>query len=121
MSGLVERICHREQLSIWAGELTSALALGDFLKEDWSFDDSVDLERELVAQLRDIMGSALTHPEVNVTELLSEMLEALVLLEREMVLSGNAGSTDYGWTPAIQKTRAAIAKATQPSAALSNS
>lgn len=41
-----------------------------------------------------------------------EMLEALILLEREMVESGNAGSVDYGWKPAIEKTRAAIAKAT---------
>lgn len=41
-----------------------------------------------------------------------ELLEALVLLEREMVDSGNAGSADYGWKPAIEKTRAAIAKAT---------
>jgi len=41
-----------------------------------------------------------------------ELLEALILLEREMVESGNAGSVDYGWKPAIEKTRAAIAKAT---------
>jgi hypothetical protein len=41
-----------------------------------------------------------------------ELLEALILLEHEMVESGNAGSTDYGWKPAIEKTRAAIAKAT---------
>lgn len=41
-----------------------------------------------------------------------ELLEALQLLEAEMVLSGNAGSEDYGWKPAIEKTRAAIAKAT---------
>ncbi|HEX6215270.1 MAG TPA: hypothetical protein VFZ38_10650 [Vicinamibacterales bacterium] len=41
-----------------------------------------------------------------------ELLEALILLEHEMVESGNAHSTDYGWKPAIEKTRAAIAKAT---------
>lgn len=41
-----------------------------------------------------------------------ELLEALILLEHEMVESGNAGSVDYGWKPAIEKTRAAIAKAT---------
>lgn len=41
-----------------------------------------------------------------------ELLAALILLEREMVDSGNAGSTDYGWKPAIEKTRTAIAKAT---------
>jgi len=42
----------------------------------------------------------------------AELLEALILLEAEMVLSGNASSVDYGWKPAIEKTRAAIAKAT---------
>lgn len=41
-----------------------------------------------------------------------ELLEALLLLKEEMVLSGNAGSVDYGWKPAIKKTIAAIAKAT---------
>jgi hypothetical protein len=45
-----------------------------------------------------------------------ELLEALILLEREMVESGNAQSRDYGWKPAIEKTRAAIAKATGESA-----
>lgn len=40
-----------------------------------------------------------------------DLLEALILLEREMVESGNASSVDYGWKPAIEKTRAAIAKA----------
>lgn len=41
-----------------------------------------------------------------------ELLEALILLEAEMVASGNANATDFGWPLAIQKTRAAIAKAT---------
>lgn len=41
-----------------------------------------------------------------------DLLEALILLEAEMVASGNAQATDFGWKPAIEKTRAAIAKAT---------
>ena len=41
-----------------------------------------------------------------------DLLEALVLLEAEMVASGNAHAKDFGWKPAIEKTRAAIAKAT---------
>ena len=70
-SGLLDRICHKEQLGVWADELASALALSDFLKEDWTFDDSVDLSKEIAAQLRDIIGAALTHPEFNVTEALA--------------------------------------------------
>jgi hypothetical protein len=50
--------------------------------------------------------------DANLIAAAPELLEALVLLEKEMVLSGNAGSTDFGWKPAITKTRAAIAKAT---------
>lgn len=41
-----------------------------------------------------------------------DLLEALILLQHEMIESGNARSTDYGWKPAIEKTSAAIAKAT---------
>jgi len=41
-----------------------------------------------------------------------DLLEALILLEAEMVASGNAGSEDYGWPKAIVATRAAIRKAT---------
>lgn len=40
-----------------------------------------------------------------------ELLEALKLLYREMELSGNAGSKDYGWPKAILASREAIAKA----------
>ena len=47
----------------------------------------------------------------NLIDAAPDLLEALILLEQEMVLSGNAGSIDYGWKPAIEKTRAAIAKA----------
>lgn len=73
---LAERICHKEQLGIWAGEIATALAFSDFLKEDWTFDDTVDLEKEIEAQLLDIIKSALTHPEINATERL-QAAEAL--------------------------------------------
>lgn len=40
-----------------------------------------------------------------------DLVEALQLLLKEMELSGNAGSKDYGWPVAITKSRAALAKA----------
>lgn len=52
------------------------------------------------------------HPDMRLMASAPDLLEALILLEAEMVLSGNAGSEDYGWKPAIEKTRAAIARAT---------
>ena len=40
-----------------------------------------------------------------------KLYEALVLLQHEMIESGNAGSEDFGWSAAIEKTREAIAAA----------
>lgn len=40
-----------------------------------------------------------------------DLLDALRLLLKEMELSGNAGSKDYGWPLVITTARAAIAKA----------
>lgn len=60
---VVERICHKEQIGIWANEVLTALSLGDFLREEWTFDDSVDAEREIEAQLRSIIATAISHPE----------------------------------------------------------
>jgi len=56
---------------------------------------------------------AVTQANARLIAAAPDLLEALILLEHEMVESGNAGSTDYGWSPAIEKTRAAIAKATR--------
>lgn len=39
------------------------------------------------------------------------MYEALVLLEAELIASGNAKATDYGWPVAIEKARTALASA----------
>jgi len=52
-----------------------------------------------------------TEPYARLIAAAPDLLEALILLEREMVESGNAGSEDYGWKPAIEKTRAALSKA----------
>lgn len=83
-AGLIDRICHKEQIGIWADEIISALALSDFLREEWSFDDTVDLGREIQAQLRDIIGSALTHPEFNIVEALSASQARVKVLEEAL-------------------------------------
>ena len=43
-----------------------------------------------------------------------DLLDALPLLLLEVDESAIAGAKDYGWPVAVQKSRAAIAKATQP-------
>jgi hypothetical protein len=40
-----------------------------------------------------------------------DLLEALLLLQKEMIDSGNGWSKDYGWSVAIRKSQEAIAKA----------
>jgi DNA repair exonuclease SbcCD ATPase subunit len=69
---VMEKICHKEQIGIWANEITSALALSYFLRDEWTFDDSVDLEKEIAAQLRDIIKSAFTHPGLDLVASLSQ-------------------------------------------------
>lgn len=59
-----------------------------------------------------LLAEYLTDANANLIVSAPDMLAALILLEAEMVLSGNAESRDYGWRPAITATRAAIAKAT---------
>jgi hypothetical protein len=80
---VMEKICHKEQIGIWANEITSALALSDFLREEWTFDDSVDLEREIAAQLRDIIKSAITHPGLNLVASLSQASSVIAGLKEE--------------------------------------
>ncbi|MCD9005201.1 hypothetical protein LDO31_02930 [Luteimonas sp. XNQY3] len=65
-----------------------------------------------IAVVRDGSGSVANEANARLIAAAPELLEALILLEREMVASGNAKAADYGWKPAIEKTRAAIAKAT---------
>lgn len=80
---MVETIAHKEQIGIWANEIATAISLGDFLKEDWSFDDSVDLEREIVAQLRDVLSSAFSHPAYDIASTLLSQASQIEALRKE--------------------------------------
>ena len=59
----VDRICHDEQMVIWAGDVVGALSLGDFLRSDLSYDDSLDLHDVIKRELRSVIRMALDHPE----------------------------------------------------------
>jgi hypothetical protein len=93
----VIEICHR--------------SFTDFLiaDKDTSAGGAMSGTEPVYCQVKDRLTADIFVKSVN---MFPELLEALILLEREMVLSGNAESVDYGWKPAILKTRAAISKAT---------
>lgn len=59
-----ERVCHEEQLRVWASDFMGALSLGDFVREDLSYDDTLDLERVVMSELKRIVASAFDHPEL---------------------------------------------------------
>lgn len=86
-------LCHIVSAADWRG----AFIYGDGIRK--CVDDALPKAQELAANARLIAAAP-------------DLLEALILLEVEMVASGNAQATDFGWKPAIEKTRAAIAKAT---------
>lgn len=61
-----DRVCHEEQLRIWADDLIGALNWGEFLRDDLSYDEGLDLERAVMAEIKRIVGHALAHPERSV-------------------------------------------------------
>lgn len=59
----VDRICHDEQMVIWAGDLAGSLNVHGFLREDLSYSDGVDLQEVLKREIRSVIRMALDHPE----------------------------------------------------------
>lgn len=58
-----ENVCHDEQLVIWAGEIVGALSMGDWLRDDLSYDDGIELQRAVQQEIKSIVEMAFTHPE----------------------------------------------------------
>ncbi len=58
-----ERVCHEEQLRVWANDLVGALSLDGFIRDDMSYDDGLDLERTVMREIKSIVAMAFTHPE----------------------------------------------------------
>lgn len=104
---VMEKICHKEQIGIWANEITSALAMSDFLREEWTFDDSVDLEKEIAAQLLDIIKSAFTHPELDLVEALSQASSVIAGLKSEVSDLRDEWQAEYDARLAANTTRRA--------------
>jgi hypothetical protein len=63
-SELANRVCHEEQLMIWAGEITGSLSAGGYLREDFSYEDILDAGAMVANCIRSIVESAFGHPEL---------------------------------------------------------
>lgn len=59
----LDRICHDEQMVIWANDFAGALSVEGYLREDLSYADGVDLQEAIKRELRSIIEMALDHPE----------------------------------------------------------
>ena len=47
-----ELVCHDEQMVIWAGDFTGMLSMGEWLKDDLSYDDGIQLQERRNHPLR---------------------------------------------------------------------
>jgi hypothetical protein len=59
----VDAICHEEQMVIWANDVMGALSMGNFLRDDLSYDEIVELDHAIRQEIKSIIGMALDHPE----------------------------------------------------------
>jgi hypothetical protein len=59
----VEAVCHEEQMVIWANDVMGALSMGNFLRDDLSYDEIVDLDHAIRQEIKSIIGMALNNPE----------------------------------------------------------
>ncbi|MEO0720394.1 MAG: hypothetical protein AAFZ06_16175, partial [Pseudomonadota bacterium] len=56
--GLVDEVCHDEQMTIWTGEMSQHIV--DYVRPDLSYDDVIGLHVGLGDGLRDVVGGALS-------------------------------------------------------------
>lgn len=59
----IDRICHDEQMVVWAGDLIGALSVAGFLRDDLTYDDIAGLHQVAKQEIRSIIRMALDHPE----------------------------------------------------------
>jgi len=55
------KVCHKDQMVVWSGEVAEALQ--DFISDDLDYSDIVSLHSAIERELRDIVKCALEHPE----------------------------------------------------------
>jgi hypothetical protein len=58
-----EKVCHEEQLRIWAEEIIGVLNIEGWLRDDLSYDDGIDIHNAIQREIKSIVSMAFTHPE----------------------------------------------------------
>lgn len=59
----VDRICHDEQMVVWSGDVVGTLSIGEFLRDDLSYDEIAQLHEVVKRELRSVIRMAFSHPE----------------------------------------------------------
>jgi len=60
---LAEAVCHDEQMTNWTGEVAGALSMGNFVRDDLSYDEVLDLHATIGQEIRRLVAAAFDHPE----------------------------------------------------------
>lgn len=68
-----ERICHDEQMRIWANDFAGALSACGYLRNDIDYSDGVDLQETIRRELRRVIEMALDHPEARTVMTVSRL------------------------------------------------
>ena len=69
----IEKVCHEEQLRIWADDnIMAALAMGGYLR-DLDYSEGVELQEMLMREIKSVVEMAFDHPaRQNVEEMLQD-------------------------------------------------
>jgi|HubBroStandDraft_1064217.scaffolds.fasta_scaffold51393_6 hypothetical protein len=59
-----EKVCHEEQLRIWANDLVGLLSMQGYLRDDLTYDDGVHMERYVMDEIKSVVEQAFDHPEL---------------------------------------------------------
>ena len=54
----VERVCHEEQLQVWADEVIQSLNAGGYLRDDMTYDEVIGVARTLAGEIKNIVAVA---------------------------------------------------------------
>jgi hypothetical protein len=67
-----EKVCHEEQLRIWAEEIIGVLNIEGWLRDYLSYDDGIDIHNAIQREIKSIVSMAFTHPEAMKRETLTQ-------------------------------------------------